>query len=465
MVAAQVSLPSSVERAVAAVASAQRRVDVALAGRWRVLVVALAALAQTVSALRVLSRPGYPRLRDSRIFEYVGWQLARGTTLYVETFEVKPPLSFETTAALSILAGDDQLLYHHLNVALTCVAAVVAVALVAEFAYAFTGEPAAAVAAGLTPYVLPQFALRSGFGFKAKYLVLAAGLLALWLAHDEGDGLGRVTGGALGRSASDVLAGAAAAAAVGYWQLAAVVPLVVLGMAARRGRGAVARVVAGGALASLVVLAPVLAAGVDGVVAMLNQTVLVSQYAAQGGSALDRAVRAPNMLHWGRGLFAAGLVGLAVAGWRERGRDGAWPVAACGAWFLAVVVAFDLDAAPDLFPTLAFVAVGIGLVAGRRGPAVRGVVLAVAVWAAVVNVAFLGGFGVVVEPFDLADGPPPVADPGDVEAPYSTAEHHALLWYGIPAETCHVFYGPTQQAWVEAVDGDPLAERCRTTFP
>jgi nitrate reductase NapE component len=171
------------------------------------------------------------------------------------------------------------------------------------------------------------------------------------------------------------------------------------------------------------------------------------------------------MLYWGRGLFAVGLVGLVVAAVHGRDRSGAWPLAACGAWFLAVVVAFDLDAAPDLFPTLAFVAVGVGVVAGRRGPALRGVVLAVAVAAAVVNVAFLGGFGVVVEPFDLAEGPPSVADPEDVDAPYSTAEHHALLWYGMPAETCHVFFGPTQRAWVAAVDGDPLEDRCRTTFP
>ncbi|MFC6952163.1 DolP-mannose mannosyltransferase [Halorubellus litoreus] len=465
MVAAEVSLPSSVERVLAAVASVQRRVDAALAERWRALVLVLATVAQTVSAFRVLSRPGYPRLRDSKIFEYVGWQLARGTTLYVETFEVKPPLSFETTALLSLIAGDDQLLYHHLNVALTCAVAVLAVALVAEFAHALCGEPAAAVAAACSLYVLPQFALRSGFGFKAKYFVLAAGLLALWLARDDVGVLGRVAGDGRARSASDVLAGVAAAAAVGYWQLAAVVPVVVLGMAARRGRRAVGRVVAGGALASLVVLAPVLAAGVDGVVAMVNQTVLVSRYATQGGSALDRAVRAPNMLYWGRPLFAVGLVGLAVAAVHGRDRGGAWPLAACGAWFLGVVVAFDLDAAPDLFPTLAFVAVGVGVVAGRRGPAVRGVVLSLAVAAAVVNVAFLGGFGVVVEPFDLAEGPPSVAEPETVAAPYSTAEHHALLWHGIPAETCHVFFGPTQRAWVAAVDGDPLAERCRTTFP
>lgn len=465
MVSARRALLSVARRAFVAVAGAQRRVDAALAGRWRALVVALAVVAQAVGAWRVLSRPGYPRLRDSRIFEYVGWQVARGTTLYVETFEVKPPLSFETAAVLSVLAGDDQLLYHHLNVAATCLAAVVAVALVAECAYVFTGEPAAAVAAALSVYVLPEFALRSGFGFKAKYFVLAAGLLAVWLARAETDVVARATDGRLGRGASDALAGVAAAAAVGYWQLAAAVPVVVLAMAARRGRRAVGRVVAGGAVASLVVLAPVLAAGVDGVVAMLNQTVLVSRYAVQGGGPLDRALRAPSMLHWGRGLFAVGLAGLAVAGVRERGRGGAWPLAACGAWFLAVVVAFDLDAAPDLFPTVAFVAAGVGLVAGRSRPALRGVVLAVAVAAAVVNVAFLGGFGVVVEPFDLADDPPAVAEPETVDAPYSNAEHHALLWYGIPAETCHVFYGPTQQAWVEAVDGDSLAERCRTTFP
>jgi len=447
MAFARPALPPAFERGRDALAAAQRRVDDWLVGRWRAVLVVVAALAQALSAWRVLSLPGYPHLRDSRIFEYVGWQVARGTTLYVETFEVKPPLSFETTAALSLLAGDDQLLYHHLNVAATCLAAVCVVVLVGELAHDATGEPAAAVAAGLSPYVLPQFALRSGFGFKAKYFVLATGLLAVWLARRERDGL----------------AGAAAAASVGYWQVAVVFPVVVLAFAARRGRRAVGWVVAGGAVVSALVLAPVLLAGVDGVVAMLNQTVLVTTHAADDGSVLDRAVRVPGMLWWGRGLFAVGALGLALAATRDR--DRAWWAAVCGAWFLAVAVAVDLDAAPDLFPSLAFLGVGVALVAARVGPAGRGVVLAVAAAVVVLNVAFLGGFGVAVDPMTLADDPPPVAERGDVDAPYSTAEQHALLWYGIPADTCHVFFGPTQAAWVDAVDGSQPDERCRTTFP
>ena len=450
MVAAFPTLRASRKRfreALAALAAGQRRVDDWLAGRWRAVLLVVATVAQSLSAWRVLSRPGYPHLRDSRIFEYVGWQVARGTTLYVEVFEVKPPLSYETTALLSVLAGDDQLLYHHLNVAVTCLAAVCVVVLVGELAHDATGEPAAAVAAGLSLYVLPLFALRSGFGFKAKYFVLATGLLAVWFARRERHGL----------------AGAAAAASVGYWQVAVVFPVVVLAFAAERGRRAVGRVVAGGAVVSALVLAPVLLAGVDGVVAMLNQTVLVSQYASEGGALLDRADRLLGMLWWGRALFVAGLVGLALAA--TEARDRAWWAAACGAWFLAVAIAFDLDAAPDLFPSVAFVGVGIAIVAARAGRVARGTLLAATVAVVVLNVAFLGGVGVVSDPMTLSTDPPPVADPAEGDAPYSTAEHHALLWYGLPAETCHVFFGPTQQAWVAAVDGSPTEERCRTTFP
>ena len=450
MVAARALLPASrtlLRDALALLAAGQRRVDDWLAGRWRVVLLALAAVAQSLSAWRVLARPGYPHLRDSRIFEYVGWQVARGTTLYVETFEVKPPLSFETTAALSVLAGDDQLLYHHLNVALTCAAAVCVVVLVGELAHDATGEPAAAVAAGLSLYVLPLFALRSGFGFKAKYFVLATGLLAVWFARRD----------------RDALAGGAAAASVGYWQVAIVFPVVVLAFAARRGPRAVGRVVAGGAAVSILVLAPVLLAGVDGVVAMLNQTVLVSRYASEGGGLLARTDLLLGMLWWGRALFVAGVVGLAVAATRARGR--AWWAAIPAAWFLAVAVGFDLDAAPDLFPSLAFVAIGLAIVAARAGPVARGTILAATVAVLVVNVGFLGGFGVVNDPMTLSADAPPVAGPAAVDAPYSTAEHHALLWYGMPAETCHVFFGPTQQAWVAAVDGSPTEERCRTTFP
>jgi hypothetical protein len=196
---------------------------------------------------------------------------------------------------------------------------------------------------------------------------------------------------------------------------------------------------------------------------MLNQTVLVSRYASEGGPLLDRVDRLLGMLWWGRGLFAVGAVGLAAAATRYR--DRAWWVAACAAWFLAVAVAFDLDAAPDLFASLAFVAIGLAIVAARAGPVARGTILATTVAVLVVNVGFLGGFGVVVDPMTLSADAPPVADPADVDPPYSTAEHHALLWDGIPAETCHVFFGPTQRAWVAAVDGSPIDDRCRTTFP
>jgi hypothetical protein len=444
---ARARVPDAVFDVVAAVARVQRRVDAGLQERWRLVVVAFALLAQTLGAYRVLSRPGMPRTRDSIIFEYVGWQVARGTTLYVETFEVKPPLSFETTAVLSLLAGDDQLLYHHLNVAVTSLAAVACVLLVAELAYDVTGEPAAAVAAGLTLYLLPLFALRSGFGFKAKYFVLATGLFAVWLGQRD----------------RHVLAGVAAAAAVGYWQLAVAFPVLVLGVATRRGRRAIAGVVAGGAIGSFVVLAPVLLAGPDAVVAMLNQTVLVSQFAAESGGVLGRAARIPGLLWWGDALLVVGLAGLVLTG--MRGRERAWWVTVGGAWFLGVVVAFDLDAAPDLFLSLGFLAVGVAVVAAHVDPAGRGAILAIAVAAAVVNVAFMGGFGVVADPFELDDDPPRVADPDDVEAPYSSAEHRALLWHGLHAETCHVFFGSTQRAWVDAVGGSATDERCRTTFP
>jgi hypothetical protein len=83
-----------------------------IAGFWNrhplALVAVLASVCQAYAAYRVyapLSAGEWPRLRDSVIFEYVGWRLARGERLYVDLWEIKPPLAFEVTGGLALLSG------------------------------------------------------------------------------------------------------------------------------------------------------------------------------------------------------------------------------------------------------------------------------------------------------------------------------------------------------------------------
>jgi hypothetical protein len=423
---------------------AAERVRSVVARRWLAVLVAAASFSQLLAAYRVLSPPGRPHMKDSRIFEYIGWRLARGERLYLDLWEVKPPVSFEVTAILAWVSGGDVTLFHWLNVAASSVAAVASVALVGVLVHEVTEDGVAAVTAGLALYLLPAFHLRAGYGFKAKYVVVAVGLLAVLLALRE----------------RPFWAGVAAAVAVGTWQFGLVFPLVVLGIAGQsRDVRAVGWVVAGGLAGSAVVLAPVVWWGA--VEAMIVETLLVGQYVPENETALGRLSRLPYMFHHGESLAAVGLLGGGgVALWRHRER--AWWVPVVGAWFLAGIVFVDLDSYPDLFPMLAAAALGLGLVVpelrkldARAGRALVGATLAVAV----VNVLFLGGFGLLADPLGVATDPE-IAPADEVEPPFDKPEKRALLWHDLDTERCHVFVARTEWTWVQRTDRDMNATTC-----
>ncbi|MFB6361253.1 MAG: DolP-mannose mannosyltransferase, partial [Halobacteriales archaeon] len=179
--------------------------------RWALAVLAVAVPSQALAVWRVIGElpPGTrPPTRDSIIFEYIGWYLTRGGRLYVDIWEIKPPLPYEITGLVAWLAGGQPLVTHGLNVFLTAGAAI-GVALAAGLLVDdVTGAPAAAFAAGMVLYVVPAFHWRAAFGFKVKYFVALCALLAIYLARRDRPGL----------------AGVLAGAAVGFWQLAIVVP-------------------------------------------------------------------------------------------------------------------------------------------------------------------------------------------------------------------------------------------------
>ncbi|MFC7175705.1 DolP-mannose mannosyltransferase [Halosegnis marinus] len=147
-------------------------------------VVAVAAVALAVeafTALRLYARLGpgeRPVLFDSVIFEYHGWWLARGRRLYVDLWEVKPPVAFEVTTALALVAPDP-VTYHALAVAVTVGATVATCVLAAAFVLDRTGDGLAALAAGVGPLAVAGFVTRGLVGFKAKPLVAALVLAAL----------------------------------------------------------------------------------------------------------------------------------------------------------------------------------------------------------------------------------------------------------------------------------------------
>jgi hypothetical protein len=418
----------------------------------RTVLLALGAVALAVELLTfgrlVLGADRPPMTPDAAVFQHAGWYLTEGGALYLDVWEPKLPLSYQTTAVLSTLAGGDPLALHLLSTALTMAAAVGTVVLVGLLAHRLTDDVGASVLAGLSLFVLPGFAVRPVYGYKAKYLVLFVGLLCLWLALDD----------------RPFAAGLAGAAAVGYWQLGAVFPLVALGLA-RHDRRAMGQVVAGGVALTVAMLAPVAASGA--LEAMVVQTLVVPLSLPESAPLLERVLAGGYHFRWGTPFVAAGAVGLALLARDHRRR--AWWVLVPAAWFAAVVffVDFETGGYTDLVPGLAFVALGLGVLVARLRDARlrRGVHVAVAA-VVCLNVLAFGGLGVAfgavdtptAEPMaDLATVGGPVAESPYVGADAPTVRHY--FWTQSTPETCHYRWSGMELDWLAYTDG---RDACRS---
>lgn len=415
---------------------------------WVVGVLLVAVPSHALAAWRVLGglpAGTRPPLRDSVIFQYLGWYLTQGGRLYVDLWELKPPLPYELTAVVSLLAGGDPLIAHWLNVLLTSAAAV-GVALAAGLLVVdLTGDDAAAIAAGAMLYVVPAYHWRAAFGFKVKYFVALFALLAVYLARQDRPGA----------------AGALAGAAAGFWQLAITVPAIVVGLAYERaGRRGVRRV-ATGALSVLVVgVLPVAYWGA--LEAMVTETLLVPLLLVGRGLSAASPVRlAVASLGAATPVVLLGALGVAVAAWR-RPRETWWLAAGAG-WFAVQAFLIDLDGPPDLFPLLGFLAVGLGLLVGFESGRQRPAALLVAALA-VTSVLTLGGFGVGTGPL-YSPEPTVYAESVELVEPYGPAERDLLYWRAVEPTTCRVFYGPTQHQLVQLTAKGPLQGTCGDAGP
>lgn len=419
------------------------------AEKWQLTVLGGVAIAHFSVLLRVLLLPGRPPMRpDSAIFEYAGWYMSRGAPLYTGIWEIKLPLAYETPAVLAFLSGGSMLAYHLLNILLTTAVSVGAGYLVARLVRDITGDRTAAIAAGLGVLLLPGYFYLPAFGFKAKFFVAFTALLSIYLVRNE----------------SYLLAGGAAAACVGYYQAAAIIPIIAVAMGYQydRWRGAT-EVVTGGLSVTAVMIAPVVVSGATE--AMITEAVLIPLFMNAGESTslflrlyygyIDVGIGAPGVLLGGVGV----LLSVTEYDWRDT-----WWVVAGATWFGFVLLFFDYDSYPDLIPGLVFVAIGLGILVSKLDspPRRRLVVvgLLVCTLGNVVAVVSVGGvFGV----YGIEEAPP-LSESGNVtyqldDGAYSVdrPDVRYLYWNRIESDTCHIRLSPTELEWLHRT-GKPLID-------
>lgn len=388
-----------------------------------------------------------PMTPDTGIFLHIGWYLTRGARLYADAWEPKLPLSYETTALLALLSGGDVYLLHMSSVVLMMAAACGVVGVVSALVWDITRDRFAASIAGLSVLLLPGFFVRPAYGYREKYLLLLAGLLAIYL-YTHG---------------YPALAGASAAASVGYWQAAIVFPCIVVGMALRnRNWEALARTIAGGLAFTAAMILPVVLVW-HSTSEMLVQSVLVPLVTEESTPLVTRLVGGAAHFKWASFLVLLGVVGLgvvAVSVLFDRndpvGRDEWWILAGAG-WFgfFILFVDFETGGYTDLIPILAFLAIGLGVVAarlprGRPRQYLSGAVAAVLV----VNIVLLGSLGLVFSPVETP-GPVPMSElqseerATQVEEVGPVPDIRYTYWNRLEPSTCHYRLSVMEMQWLE----------------
>lgn len=418
--------------------------------RWQIVVLGVLIAAHVSVIGAVFLQPGRPPLRpDSAIFEYAGWSMRHGASLYTQIWEIKLPLAYETPAVLAYLSGEDILTYHVLNVVLTAGVSVGAGYLVALLVEDITHDRSAAIVAGISALLLPGYFYLPAFGFKSKFFVAFAGMSSIYLV----------------RQRSYLMSGVFAAASVGYYQAAAIVPVTVVLLAYQRGRlrGA-GEAIVGGVTLTVAMIVPVVQSGA--IEAMIAEAVVVPLVVDAGGG--------PSVLHTlVRGGFDFGVatpvVLLGIAGfWLSLTRYDAretWWIVVGGAWFGFIVFFHDYDGFPDLIPGLMFVAIALGvLVSQISSPTRRQLVTGAVVVCILTNVVIVVVLGAI--PWYQVKGAQPLSELRDVTYELDGEERYTvvrpdvryLYWNEIAPETCHIRLSGTELRWLQQT-GKPLIDR------
>jgi hypothetical protein len=326
------------------------------------------------------------------------------------------------------------MVHHLLNVLLTVTASVLSGVLVADLASGLTERRSSAFLGGLSVLILPGYFYLPAFGFKSKFFVVFTGLLAIWLTKRRFYALG----------------GAAAAASVGYYQLAAIYPGIVLILAYQRGNiRAATRTALGGLTLALLMVLPILLAGAFE--AMIAETLVIHLVVTESTRDIPYRVLLGGY-HFGIAfpLVIGGGYGLWLVIDECDYRD-TWWVLVGATWFAFVVFFLDYDNFPDLIPGLVFVAIGLAVLADRlRDERRQWVTVAITV-VVIVNVVAVTGFGFFgiypitpAEPLEELKSQTYQIQGEEMERP----NIRYLYWTQTETDTCHVRLSTTELSWL-----------------
>jgi hypothetical protein len=435
-----------------------------------VAIVALISVGFTLgAAINEHLMPGrYTLSADSAVFLHGGWYMTVGGVPYVDMFDVKPPVVFEISAILSILAGGDPMIQLWLSIATMTGAVVATVWLVCALVREVTDDRLAGVLAAIVVATYPFFFYYAAKGIRPKILVLPVGLAAILTAL-RGRG---------------VTAGVLASVAAGTYQMGLFFTIVIFPIFIRRKEldrpwdrwRQLGYAVLGGVFTTLIIVTPIIIQG--GLIPMVVETVVVPLSGGADGSIAFAALKTTFLLGFSSIPVLASVVGILGVVWRSGLTSMNWNLLDTG-WFVPagivfyiLILSFNVDYYPDLFPLVVFAALGVGVIAAKLNQD-RQAVLAVGLCVIIalnaglaLGIGPLGGFSPLSATERTSDRlsiDTPDRQIDQRHGPYYDEPQgefmNELYWERLVPEYCHYRFSIPEMEWLQRT-GRTYHDKC-----
>lgn len=387
-------------------------------------------------------RPFYIH-KDSALFQHAGWWITEGAELYVDIWDLKPPLIYAVTTALALVSFGNMAVLHILSVIVAVATIIVGVTLVGVLTHRLTGDGFASVIAGLTMFVMTSLFTFPFAGLRPKYFAFCCGVGGLLLAVDD----------------HPFVSGLVAAMAAGFWQLGAPLALLVVGIGLQRGGiRAAGRTIAGGLTMAVLTVLPFVLSG--SLVPLFVETVLAPIYGVERYSLAGRLLEVVIEFGYGAVVIPLGIYGWArgfLADYSEY-----WWVAVGGVGYFFQIF-LEFQGSIELVLLFVFVALGVGLLVSMAETPSRQSVVACCILVLIATSAYwhIGSSPPlkesVTDEYDERDIPNYESLPPD---PEGWPSMQTIYWEQRQPEHCHYRLGVKQQYFEQETGGTLYKSTC-----
>lgn len=281
---------------------------------------------------------------DAAIFLYGGDLLVEGYAPYLYWWDIKPPLIYDVTALIALVAPHDPWMQFYIGSMLTALATIATVALAGMVVYRVTQSNPAAIVSCLVIIGFVSFLHRPVRGIFPKPFVFALGLAAIWLSLDD----------------RHVLAAACGVCAAGFWQFGLIFTAIPFARAWYHERDVLPEMVGVGAFCTILAVAPIVLLG--GGRAMIHQ--VISALLAYHNGGLTIVERLAKLIEYTPLIWPLLLAGIAgVIEFVTRRRRHYWLLALI-VWPIIQLGFLDFDFSPDVTLFVVACALGLGIAVG-----------------------------------------------------------------------------------------------------